>query len=96
MVANYDFKNPDALKRLIGSGTQLRLFPRPVMEACEKAAFELYDELSEKSPHWKRIYPAWKKFRDEQYQWFRVAEYGFDNFAYSPRSKPAAGAPAKK
>ncbi len=92
MVANYDTKNPEALKRLIGSGTQLRLFPRPVMEACEKAAFELYDELSEKSPHWKRIYPAWKKFRDEQYQWFRVAEYGFDNFAYSPRSKPAAPA----
>ncbi len=96
MVANYDTKNPDALKRLIASGTQLRLFPRPVMEACEKAAFELYDELSEKSPHWKRIYPAWKKFRDEQYQWFRVAEYGFDSFAYSPRAKPAATAPAKK
>ncbi len=91
MTARYDVKNPEALKRLVGSGTQLRLFPRPVMEACEKAAFELYDELSEKSPHWKRIYPAWKKFRDEQYQWFRVAEYGFDNFAYSPRSKPAAG-----
>jgi TRAP-type mannitol/chloroaromatic compound transport system substrate-binding protein len=96
MVARYDAKNPDALKRLIAGGTQLRLFSRPVMEACEKAAFELYDELSEKSPHWKRIYPAWKKFRDEQYQWFRVAEYGFDNFAYSPRSKPAAAAPAKK
>jgi TRAP-type mannitol/chloroaromatic compound transport system substrate-binding protein len=96
MLARYDVKNPEALKRLVGSGTQLRLFPRPVMEACEKAAFELYDELSEKSPHWKRIYPGWKKFRDEQYQWFRVAEYGFDNFAYSPRAKPAAAAPSKK
>ncbi|MDB5811621.1 MAG: putative TRAP-type mannitol/chloroaromatic compound transporter, periplasmic component [Betaproteobacteria bacterium] len=95
MLARYDAKNPEALKRLVGSGTQLRGFTRPVMEACEKAAFELYDELSEKSPHWKRIYPAWKKFRDEQYQWFRVAEYGFDSFAYSPRAKPAA-APAKK
>src|SRR5215212_626108 len=94
MVARYDAKNPDALKRLVGSGTQLRGFPRPVMEACEKAAFELYDELSEKSPHWKRIYPAWKKFRDEQYQWFRVAEFGFDSFAYSPRAK-AAATPAK-
>ena len=95
MLARYDAKNPEALKRLVGSGTQLRLFPRPVMEACEKAAFELYDELSEKSAHWKRIYPGWKKFRDEQYQWFRVAEYGFDNFSYSPRTKPAP-APAKK
>ena len=96
MVARYDAKNPEALKRLVGGGTQLRLFPRPVMEACEQAAFQLYDELSEKSPHWKRIYPAWRKFRDEQYQWFRVAEYGFDNFAYSPRAKPAAAPPAKK
>jgi TRAP-type mannitol/chloroaromatic compound transport system substrate-binding protein len=95
MLARYDAKNPEALKRLVASGTQLRLFPRPVMEACEKAAFELYDELAEKSAHWKRIYPGWKKFRDEQYQWFRVAEYGFDNFAYSPRAK-AAAAPAKK
>src|SRR6478609_3926039 len=70
MLARYDAKNPEALKRLVGGGTQLRLFPRPVMEACEQAAFQLYDELSEKSPHWKRIYPAWRKFRDEQYQWF--------------------------
>ena len=45
-----------------------------VMEACEKAAYELYDELQAKSAHWKRIYPAWKKFRDDQFLWFRVAE----------------------
>jgi TRAP-type mannitol/chloroaromatic compound transport system substrate-binding protein len=51
--------------RLVKGGTQLRPFPRPVMEACEAAAFQLYDELSEKSPHWKRIYPGWKKFRDD-------------------------------
>ena len=88
MLARYDAKNPDALRRLVGSGTQLRLFPRAVMEACEKAAFELYDELSAKSAHWKRIYPAWKKFRDDQYLWFRVAEYSYDAFSYSPRTAP--------
>ena len=86
-LARYDAKSPDALKRLVASGTQLRPFPRPVMEACEKAAFELYDELSEKSAHWKRIFPGWKKFRDDQQLWFRVAEYGFDSFAYTPRKK---------
>ena len=86
-LARYDAKNPEALMRLVKGGTQLRPFPRPVMEACEAAAFQLYDELSEKSPHWKRIYPGWKKFRDDQYLWFRVAEYGFDSFAYTPRKK---------
>ena len=86
-LARYDAKNPEALLRLVKGGTQLRPFPRPVMEACEAAAFQLYDELSEKSAHWKRIYPGWKKFRDEQYLWFRVAEFGFDSFAYTPRKR---------
>jgi len=97
MVARYDAKNPDALRKLVASGSQLRPFPRPVLEAAEKAAFELYGELAAKSKHWARIYPGWKKFRDDQYLWFRVAEYGFDNFAYSrPAAKPTAAAPAKK
>lgn len=96
MLARYDARNPDALRRLVAGGAQLRAFPRAVLEACEKAAFQLYDEMSKKSKHWARIYPGWKKFRDDQYLWFRVAEFGFDNFAYTrPATKPAAQ-PAKK
>jgi TRAP-type mannitol/chloroaromatic compound transport system substrate-binding protein len=60
----------------------LRAFPKAIMEACEKASYELYDELMNKSAHWKRIYPAWKKFRDEQFLWFRVAEATYDNYAF--------------
>ena len=91
MLARYDVRNTDALRRLVAGGAQLRPFPRAVMEACEKAALELYEELKAKSKHWARIYPAWKKFRDDQYLWFRVAEFSFDNFAYSrPAAKPAA------
>jgi TRAP-type mannitol/chloroaromatic compound transport system substrate-binding protein len=56
-------------------------------------AYQLYDELSAKSAHWKRIYPDWKKFRDDQYLWFRVAEQAFDSYSYAQRG--AAGAPAK-
>ena len=82
MPAKYDAQNPPALRRLVASGTQLRPFPKPVMEACEKASFELYEELKAKSAHWKRIYPEWKKFRDEQFLWFRVAESTYDNYAF--------------
>ena len=90
MLARYDVRNTDALRKLVAGGAQLRAFPRAVMEACEKAAFELYEELGQKSKHWARIYPAWKKFRDDQYLWFRVAEFGFDNFAYTRSAqKPA-------
>jgi TRAP-type mannitol/chloroaromatic compound transport system substrate-binding protein len=93
MLARYDVRNTDALRKLVAAGAQLRAFPRAVMEACEKAAFELYAELGQKSKHWARIYPGWKKFRDDQYLWFRVAEFGFDNFAYS---RPVQKAAAKK
>ncbi len=94
MLARYDVRNTDALRKLVAGGAQLRAFPRAVMEACEKAAFELYGELAQKSKHWARIYPQWKKFRDDQYLWFRVAEFGFDNFAYTRPVQKAA--PVKK
>jgi TRAP-type mannitol/chloroaromatic compound transport system substrate-binding protein len=89
MTAQYDTKNPPALRKLVGGGALLRAFPRPVMEAAYKAAFELYGELSAKSPHFKRIYEPWLKFREDQYLWFRVAENTFDNFVYSQTAAAA-------
>ena len=92
MVANYDAKNPQALRRLIASGTKLRPFTKAIMEACEKATFELYGELAAKSAHWKRIYPDWKKFRDDEFLWFRVAENSYDNYVFNSRIGAAAPA----
>src|SRR5262245_47236541 len=60
MLAKYDAQNPAALRRLIASGTNLRPFSRAILDAAEKAAYEVYDELAAKSPHWKRIYPEWR------------------------------------
>ncbi len=82
MPAKYDAQNPAALRRLIGSGTKIHPFPRSILEAAEKASYELYEELKAKSKHWARVYPEWKKFRDEQYLWFRVAESTFDNYSF--------------
>ena len=94
MLARYDARNTEALRRLVNAGAQVRPFPRPVMEACYNVAQELYGTLSAKSPEFKKIYGAWSKFRDEQYFWFRLAENTFDNFVFSAK-KPAAGS-AKK
>src|SRR4051812_19360615 len=87
MMAKYDAQNPPALRRLVASGTQLRRFPNAVLEAAEKAAYEVYADMSNKSAHWKRIYPEWKKFRDEQFQWFRVAESTYDNYMLNSKVK---------
>src|SRR5205807_7836502 len=95
MPARYDAQNPAALRRLIGSGTVLHAFPKSVMEAAEKATFELYEELKGKSKHWARVYPEWKKFRDEQFLWFRFAESTYDTYAFNSKLG-AAPAAAKK
>jgi len=92
MQARYDAKNPTALKQLIGSGTQLRPFPNDVMAAAYKAAHELYDETAKTNPKFKKIYDSWKKFRDDQIQWFAVAENRFDNFMQAARSAAAKSA----
>jgi TRAP-type mannitol/chloroaromatic compound transport system substrate-binding protein len=80
MQARYDAKNPDALKRLVGAGAQLRPMPRPIMDAAFKASQEVYAELSAKNANWKKVYEDWSKFRADQVLWFRVTEREFDNF----------------
>jgi len=92
MQARYDAKNPNALKQLVGSGTQLRPFPNDVMAAAYKAAHELYDETAAKNPKFKKIYEPWKKFREDQLQWFAVAENRYDNFMQAARSASAKAA----
>ena len=89
MVARYDAKNTEALRKLVSGGAQLRALPPAVMEACYKVAHDIYAELSAKNADFKKIYEPWRKFRDDQYLWFRVAENTFDNFVYSVK-KPAA------
>ncbi len=80
MLGKYDADNPAALRRLVAGGTKLLPFPGPVMEACYKAANELYDETAANNPKFKKVYESWKKFRTEELLWFQVAEQTFDSF----------------
>ena len=80
MLARYDARNPAALRRLIGTGTQMRAFPTSIMAAAWKAANESYDELNKTNPRWKKIYEDYVRFRDDQIRWFRVTENSFDDF----------------
>lgn len=82
MQAKYDARNPDALKRLIAGGTELRSFPQPVLEACHKAAVETFDDIAGKNDDFKKVYEHWKAFMNQSNSWFRVAEYRLDAFRY--------------
>ena len=89
MQAKYDSRNPAALKRLVGAGVQLRPFPRDMADAAFKAAHELYAELSEKNPKWKKIYTSFAKFRDDAILWSRFSDGAFDNYMASTINKKA-------
>jgi TRAP-type mannitol/chloroaromatic compound transport system substrate-binding protein len=82
MLANYDAKNPQAMARLIQDGVKLMPFPKDVMEAAQTAAFQIYDEESAKNPDFAKIYGEWKKFREMEIAWFKVAEASYANFLY--------------
>jgi TRAP-type mannitol/chloroaromatic compound transport system substrate-binding protein len=83
MVPKYDASNPAALKRLVGSGTILKPFPRAVLQACFDEAYKFYEELSAKNANFKILFDSLKVFRTDQNLWFRVAENTFDNFNFS-------------
>ena len=87
MQAKYDVQNPGALKRLVAAGTQLRPFPVDVMEACYKASNELYAEISARNPNFKKAIEAMVAHRSDQYLWWQVAEYTFDNFMIRARAR---------
>jgi len=83
MVPKYDALNPIALKRLVGAGTILKPFTRPVLEACFDAAYATYTDLSKTNAKFKKLYDSLAAFRTDQNLWFRVAENTFDNFNFS-------------
>ncbi len=83
MLSKYDARNPIALKEMISTGTQLRQFPKDVLEASYKAAQEVYAEIMEKNPEFKKVYTDYAAFRDMENEWFRLAEGTFSNFMYS-------------
>ncbi len=87
MVARYDVANPVALRRLVGGGAQLRAWPREVLQAAWRAGHELMEENASKNARFKRIRDSYRPFRDDRFQWFRVAENSFDNFAFAAAAR---------
>ncbi|HUQ27060.1 MAG TPA: TRAP transporter substrate-binding protein [Usitatibacter sp.] len=96
MMARYDAGNPDALKRLVAGGAQLRPFSKAIMDACYKAALELYAETSAKNPKFKKVHDPYMKFLEDQVLWFRVSEGNFDTFMQTGRRSGGGAAAPKK
>lgn len=83
MQAKYDSLNPQALANLLSGDVKLRQFSDEIIDASFKAAKETYEEESAKNPKFKKIYDDWKVFRNNQAQWFSVAELTFEKASFA-------------
>jgi TRAP-type mannitol/chloroaromatic compound transport system substrate-binding protein len=89
MQTKYDAENPAALRRLVAEGVELRPFSRDIMAAAQRIAFEIMEENAEimeenaaEDPAYRRVYTAWKEFREASFQWFGTAEQAYADFAF--------------
>ena len=83
LLARYDVVNAQAIRRMVAGGAQLRPFSREIMAAAWIESHKLYDELAASNPVFRKVYENWRPFRDQTFQWFRVAEQTYDSFAFT-------------
>jgi TRAP-type mannitol/chloroaromatic compound transport system substrate-binding protein len=79
-MAKYDQLNPAALRRLLAGGAKLHGFSPAIMEACYKTAMDLHAEIAKDNASFKKVNDSMMDFTKNAYQWFQVAEYGYDTF----------------
>ena len=87
VLARYDTLNPVAVRRLVEAGAKLRAFPQDILEACWQASIAEFRDASAADPTFQRVHDAYMRFRNEQYVWWQVAEYPYDNFIIRQRAK---------
>jgi TRAP-type mannitol/chloroaromatic compound transport system substrate-binding protein len=87
LTAKEDARNPGALRRLVAKGTELRAFSQPIMEASLKASNEVNAETAATNPAFKQVLESMQSFRNEEYFWWQVAEYGYDSFMIRSRTR---------
>jgi len=83
MTSKYQFVNPQSIKRLVANKTQLKAFPKPVIDAGFKAAMEVFAEHEAKSPEFKKIHQDMRAFQRDQILWNRLSEFPFNQYINS-------------
>lgn len=80
MLAEYDYKNPLALGRLLQHGVKLQRFSERILDAAHKVALDLYADEAGKNASFRTIYGEWEKSRKGQAVWFSVTETRMDQY----------------
>jgi TRAP-type mannitol/chloroaromatic compound transport system substrate-binding protein len=88
MLAKYDDQNPAALQRMLKEGqARFQAFSPEIMQASLKAALEVYADVSARNADFKKVWDNMLAYRNDQYLWWRVCEYTFDDFMIRNRTR---------
>ena len=82
MLARYDAVNPAAFQRLLASGTELREFPRDVMNAAYESAADLIGE-GNSDPAYARLHESYFGWRELSAEWNSTVEYPLASYMNS-------------
>ena len=82
MMAEYDAKNPPALKQLLTKGVELVPFPDDVMHAARDVTEQKITALADGNAGFRKIYDHWRAFQVESNRWFGTAEKQYGDFVY--------------
>ena len=75
MLAQYDAKNPPALRALLASGVRLVPFPDDVMRAADREAQAFVDEAaSGADAHYRALLESYRGFKAASDRWLSTAE----------------------
>ena len=80
VTSKYQARNPQALKRLQANKTQLKLFPKPVVDAGFKVSQKVYAKHCAKSPEFKKIFEDMRAFQKDQILWNRFSEFPYNQY----------------
>ncbi len=87
MQAKYDVLNPPALRRLVAAGAQLRPLPNDILRASYKIALDLYKEMSEQNPSFKKIYEHQAAFHRDSQAYWAISDFYYDYMAVSAQQQ---------
>jgi len=79
MLAQFDARNGEFLEKLIAEGTELRTFPRPVLEALKKNTQEAIEELIGSDPVAKKVADHYYAFKKRIAAWTDITEKAYYN-----------------
>jgi TRAP-type mannitol/chloroaromatic compound transport system substrate-binding protein len=83
MTSKYMVVNPQSIKRLVANKTQLKAFPKALVDAGFKASMEVFKEHEDKSPDFKKIHQDMRAFQRDQILWNRFSEFPFNQYMNS-------------